>query len=124
MIQIVFCLRRRAGLTREAFLSRWFDGHAPLVRAQAATLGIRRYVQVHTLDDALWSRLAAVRGGPAAFDGVAELWFDDLDAMRAAAATPEGRHAGRVLLDDEREFIDLAASPIWIGRPRVVVGPS
>ena len=122
MIQLVFCLTRRAGLSREAFLERWLDLHGPLVREHAPALGVRRYVQVHTLPAAAYERLAAVRGAPAAFDGVAELWFDSLEAMRAAAATPEGRAAGRALLDDEREFIDLAASPIWIGEPKVLVG--
>ena len=40
----------------------------------------------------------------------------------AAAATPEGRRAGRALLDDERAFIELKSSPIWLGEPHVVVG--
>jgi uncharacterized protein (TIGR02118 family) len=123
MIQLVFCLRRRAELTREAFLARWLDGHAPLVRTHAAALGIRRYVQVHTLETSAYAALAAVRGGPPAYDGVAELWFDSLEALRTAAADPAGRRAGRTLLEDERAFIDLAASPIWIGRPIVVVDP-
>lgn len=122
MIQLVFCLVRRAPLTHEAFLDRWLNAHGPLVRSHAAALGIRRYVQVHTLPPATYARLAAARRAPVAYDGVAELWFDSLDAMRAAAATPEGRAAGRALLDDEREFIDLAASPIWIGTPHVLVG--
>ncbi len=122
MIQLVFCLTRRVHLSREAFLARWLDVHGPLVREHAAALGIRRYVQVHTLPPATFARIAAARGGPAAYDGVAELWFDSLDAMAAAAATPEGRRAGRVLLDDEREFIELKSSPIWLGEPQVVVG--
>ena len=122
MIQLVFCLTRRPHLSREAFLARWLDVHGPLVRAHAAALGIRRYVQVHTLPPAAFARIAAARGGPAAFDGVAELWFDSLEAMAAAAATPEGRRAGRLLLEDEREFIELKSSPIWLGAPHVLVG--
>lgn len=121
MIQLVFCLTRRPELTREAFQRRWLDVHAPLVQAHARALGIRRYVQVHTLDTELATRIASVRGAPHAYDGMAELWFDSLEAMRAAAATPEGRLAGRLLLEDERAFIDLSASPIWIGDPRVIV---
>ncbi|MFM1987261.1 MAG: hypothetical protein RJA99_218 [Pseudomonadota bacterium] len=122
MIQLVFCLVRRTPLTHDAFLARWLDVHGPLVRTHATALGIRRYVQVHTLSPAVYARIAAARRAPVAYDGVAELWFDSLDAMHAAAATPEGRAAGRALLDDEREFIDLAASPIWIGTPHVLVG--
>ena len=122
MIRLVYCLTRRPHLSREAFLRRWREVHGPLVREHAAALGIRRYAQVHTLPPAAFAGLAASRGGPVAYDGVAELWFDSIDAMRAAAATPEGRRAGRVLLDDERAFIELKSSPIWLGEPHVVVG--
>jgi uncharacterized protein (TIGR02118 family) len=122
VIQLVFCLVRRPHLSREAFLSRWLDGHGPLVREHAAALAIRRYAQVHTLPPAAFSRLAASRGGPVAYDGVAELWFDSIESMQAAAATAEGRRAGRALLEDEREFIELKASPIWLGEPHVLVG--
>lgn len=121
MIQLVFCLTRRPHLSRDAFLERWLHVHGPLVREHAPALGIRRYVQVHTLPPGAFARIAAARGGPVAYDGVAQLWFDSLDAMAAAAATPEGRRAGRVLLDDEREFIELKSSPIWLGEPHVLV---
>lgn len=121
MIQLVFCLVRRPEFTREAFLARWHDVHGPLVRSHAAALGIRRYVQVHTLPASTFAPIAAVRGAPVAYDGVAELWFDSLEAMRAAAATPEGRRAGRALLEDEREFIALEASPLWLGEPRQLI---
>lgn len=122
VIQLVFCLTRRPHLTREAFLHRWLDVHGPLVREHAAALGIRHYAQVHTLPPGAFARLAASRGGPVAYDGVAELWFESIEAMQAAAATPEGRRAGRALLEDEREFIELKSSPIWLGEPHVLVG--
>ena len=46
------------------------------------------------------------------YDGVAELWFDSLEQARAARG-PAAREAGRTLLEDERQFIDLARSPIF-----------
>jgi hypothetical protein len=60
-------------------------------------------------------------GGPEEYDGVAELWFDSLEALAAAGATPEGRAAGRRLLEDERRFIDLARSPVWVAEEHPVV---
>jgi hypothetical protein len=30
--------------------------------------------------------------------------------------------AGRELLEDERRFIDLARSPLWYGRERLIIG--
>jgi hypothetical protein len=46
---------------------------------------------------------------------VAELWWDDLDALVAATSSPEGSAAGRTLLEDEAQFIDLEHSALWLG---------
>lgn len=121
MIKLVFCLRRLPSLSREEFQRYWLDRHGPLVRSHAAVLGIRRYVQTHTLDGPVTDALRASRGGPEPYDGVAELWWDDPDALAAATATPEGRAAGAALLEDERRFIDLARSPLFVARERPVI---
>ena len=75
--------------------------------------------------DAIWgseNMLAQSRGGPAAFDGVAELWWDSLDDLAAATATPDGRAAALALLVDERRFIDHARSPLWVCEQHAFVG--
>ena len=56
------------------------------------------------------------------YDGVAELWWDSLDELRAANASPEGQAAGLELLEDERKFIDLARSPLFFGEEKAIVG--
>jgi uncharacterized protein (TIGR02118 family) len=125
VIKLVFCLRRRADLTREEFQRYWRETHAPLVRERQATLGIRRYVQVHTLPAGTSAALAASRAVEVEdYDGVAELWWDSLQALGAAAATPGGQRAGAELLEDERRFIDLARSPIFLAEEHVVVEDS
>ncbi len=121
MIKLVFCLKRRPEMTREEFQAYWYDKHAPLVRSHAEVLGIRRYVQVHTVSHPLNAAIQASRGAPAEYDGVAELWFDSLDAM-AANRSPEAGAAGAALLEDEGKFIDLANSPLWFAEERPVVG--
>ena len=121
MIKLVFCLRRLPHLSREQFQRYWLDSHGPLVRQHAGVLGIRRYVQAHSADDALSAGMRAVRGAPEPYDGVAELWFDD-DAFEAARRDPAAREAGRILLEDERRFIDLARSPLWFNREHVIIG--
>lgn len=121
MITLVFPLRRLPALTREEFQRYWFDVHGPLVRSHAEALGIRRYVQVHTLADEVNAAVRASRGAPEAYDGVAELWYDSLEALAAAVVTDEGRAASRVLLEDERNFIDHSASPIWFAEERPVI---
>jgi uncharacterized protein (TIGR02118 family) len=121
MVKLVFCLRRLPHLSREEFQRYWRETHGPLVRTHAGALRIRRYVQVHTLDDPLQDGLRASRGGPEAFDGVAELWWESRADLAAAIADPAGQQAARALLDDERRFIDLARSPLWIGEEHQLI---
>ena len=122
MFKITFCLRRRPDLTPEQFDAYWRDTHAPLVRRHAAALGIRRYVQSMRFESDLAAAVAKVRGAPQPFDGVAELWFDSLEAAKAGFSTAAGRAAGRALLEDEARFIDLEHSPIWFAAEREIVG--
>lgn len=121
MIKLVFCLHRRPELSREEFQNYWSTKHAPLVASHADTLRIRRYVQVHTGDEAINDALRASRRGPQSYDGVAELWWDSIDDLVGGASTPEGAAAARELLEDERTFIDLERSPLWIGEEHEVV---
>jgi uncharacterized protein (TIGR02118 family) len=121
MIKIVFCLRRRPDLSRDEFQAYWRTTHAPLVESHAAALGIRRYVQVHSIDDAISTGVAGPRHSPEPFDGVAELWLDSLEALTAAGSTEAGRAAASALLEDERRFIDLARSPLFLAEEHVVI---
>ena len=112
MAHLMFCLRRLPHLTRAEFQAYWRDVHGPLVRERAAALGLTRYEQNHALPEAAQTRLAAARGTPPGFDGVAQLWWDE------APQSPQQREAARIanaqLLADEKRFIDLAASPIFL----------
>jgi EthD domain len=113
--RIVFPLRRLPHLTRDAFQAYWFDVHGPLVAAHAATLGVVRYQQVHTRHE---TRAPCVP----CFDGMAELWIDPARRSTDAGAVAA---ASAVLLEDERTFIDHAASPVWIAEEDVrLVGPT
>ena len=125
MIKLVFSLRRREDMTREEFQRYWREQHAPLVKRHADALNIRRYVQVHARDTDLDEAISGPRGSsPRYYDGVAELWWDSLDDLRAASTSAEGLAAGQALLEDERLFIELASSPIWLGEENVVIGGS
>jgi uncharacterized protein (TIGR02118 family) len=106
--RLVFLLRRLPSLTREEFQDYWLGTHAPLVAERAGVLGIRRYQQVHTTRQVRPDTTAA-------FDGIAELWIEPSTATGSASAGADGRRrAGDELLADERNFIDLSSSPIWM----------
>ena len=122
MIKLTFAVRRREDVEAEEFHRYWRDEHGPLVRSFQATLGMRRYVQVHRVETPLNDVLRASRNALEPFDGTAELWWDDLDALVAASSTPEGVAAGRALLADEARFIDLARSALWLGEEVEIIG--
>ena len=122
MLKLIYCLRRKPELSVEEFQRYWREEHGPLVRQHAEALGIQRYVQLHSRPSPVDDALRATRGGPAPYDGVAELWFESLDALVAAASSPEGQAAGAALLEDERRFIDLDASPLWLGDEVQIIG--
>jgi uncharacterized protein (TIGR02118 family) len=122
MIKLTFCLTRLPHLSREEFQHYWRTVHGPLVASVAETLKIRRYVQLHSLAPAASEAIRASRDAPPEYDGVAELWFDSLESLAENGARPEAQAAGRLLLEDERRFIDLAKSPLWWGEEHIVVG--
>jgi len=122
VIKLVFTLRRREGMTREEFQRYWRKQHAPLVRSHADVLHIRRYVQTHARDTDADETLAGARGSePRFYDGVAELWWDSVEDLLAAASSEAGQAAGQALLEDELRFIDLPSSPLWLGEEHVVI---
>jgi uncharacterized protein (TIGR02118 family) len=122
MIKLTFCLVRLPHLSRQAFQAYWFDTHAPLVKSVAEVLKIRRYVQLHSLPPEASEGVRASRQAPAEFDGVAQLWWDNLDEVIENGRRPEAQAAAALLLEDERRFIDLPRSPLWWGQERVIVG--
>ena len=115
MIKVIFCLRRRADMSLEDFQRYWREVHGPLVAKHRKALRIARYVQVHSSDDAMSARLGRFRGAAEPYDGVAEIWYESREALETLGDDPAGRAASRTLLEDEKQFVDLERSAIWIG---------
>ncbi len=125
MIRLVFVLRRKPGMTLAEFQQYWRGVHGPLVARHATTLEIHRYVQVHTLEDAVNDRLAGARGKmEPPYDGVAELWWTNREALAASSGSAAAQAAGSELLEDEARFIDLPNSPLWFAYEYPQVNPS
>lgn len=108
MVKLIYCISKKPEMSVEQFQTYWRGTHAPIA---ARIPGLRRYIQCHVVPE-LYDRPAAPP-----FDGAAELWFDDLDAMRAAMGSPEVAAA----LEDEKNFIDHSrvASFVTIEKPVV-----
>jgi len=106
MVKMVAFFKRKPGMSVEAFHDYWRTTHAEVVRKMP---GIRRYVQSHTL-------LSGYRKGEPAYDGVAEVWFDDTQAMRALTGTKEYA----AVRADEPNFIDLSTMGSIITEEHVI----
>ena len=85
MIKSLSLLTRKDGLTHQQFVDHWLNVHAPLAHAVP---GLRRYVQSHILEE---RKRPDIPSTDVEVDGIAELWYDDREAMARAMATPEAR---------------------------------
>lgn len=92
MIKVAAFFKRRPDSSVEAFQKYWRTHHADLA---ARLPGLRRYVQCHTLP-------GIYRLREPVYDGVAEIWFDDTDALRAVAASDRFKQVKA----DEANFMD------------------
>jgi uncharacterized protein (TIGR02118 family) len=89
VIKAVIFFRRRPGMALAAFHEHWRVRHAEII---VRLPGIRRYVQNYPVGDA-------------PFDAIAESSFDDTQAMKTLARTPQYA----AVLEDEPRFIDRAS---------------
>ncbi|MFM9181877.1 MAG: EthD domain-containing protein [Phycisphaerales bacterium] len=82
MTKIVWLLKKAEHLTHEEFRDWWLNSHAPHARTAP---GLKRYVinVARPVDD-----LAGRPTWACEWDGVAEQWFDDDDALNAAYSRP------------------------------------
>jgi uncharacterized protein (TIGR02118 family) len=92
MIKLVYCITKKTGLTDEEFFRYWKSVHGPI---GARIPRLRKLVQSHRLT------LPGDRNRPD-YDGMAELWFDDVETLLAARQSPEWRASS----EDEANFID------------------
>jgi uncharacterized protein (TIGR02118 family) len=111
MVKAIFIASRVPGLNHDDFFQHWYEVHGKL---GARVPGLRRYVQNHALREVYSTRNMT-------HDGWSELWFDDLDALRKAAASPEW---GALSEDGKNLFVQpmgviIARERVqkWEGRP-------
>lgn len=107
MIKLVYCITKKPDMSDEAFFHYWKNIHGPIA---TRVPGLRKLVQSHRIT------IPNARRAPD-FDGMAELWFDDLDTLQAARTSPEWR----ALNDDEPNFIDGNKVAIFISEEHRIV---
>lgn len=104
-------LVRKRGLSHDEFLDHWANTHVPLAREIP---GVVRYTRVVPADPST-----------AEFDGVAELSFESVDALRAGLGHESSRDydpdhpKARAPRDDVDNFLSIGDRPRFVGRERV-----
>ncbi len=106
MIKLVYCINRKPGMSVVEFSRYWEEVHGPLGRRIP---GLRRLVQSHTVPQVDELPLPD-------FDGMAELWFDDAEALRRAQRSPEWSASTA----DEANFIDPARTALFLTEEREI----
>ncbi len=107
MIKVVYCITKKAGLSDDEFFHYWKNVHGPI---GARIPGLRKLVQSHRV------QVAGDKHRPD-FDGMAELWFDNLEALLAARRSPEWKASS----DDEVNFVDLGQVAYFVSEEHVIL---
>ena len=87
MIKMLILLERREDMTYDEFEEYYMEEHAPMVERMP---NVERYVNDLPTDP-----------GRSAYDAVAELWFEDANALGAAFDS----EAGQAVKADAEEFV-------------------
>ncbi len=111
--------RRLPNLSQEQFQKYWRNTHGQLAKRHAKALGVRRYMQVHTIDNILNELMQAQRGTMNPYDGMAILEVEP-EKMFEALSTPEGQRAAVELFEDEKNFTDFSRSALRFGKEIVI----
>ena len=107
MVKVVYCITKKADMTDEEFFRYWKEVHGPI---GARIPGLRRLVQSH--------RVVVVGDKyQPDYDGMAELWFDNVEALLKARQSKEWK----VSVEDEGNFVDHNHAAYFVAQEHTIV---
>jgi len=111
LVKSIFQLRRKPGMSLADFRKYWLEVHGPIV---CKLPGLRRYVQCHTVD-------AAYSYAEPRWDGVAQLWVDDLAALQKMLDSKEFKEES---WPDGAKFLDQPLVSSFVAQEHQVIWPA
>jgi uncharacterized protein (TIGR02118 family) len=109
MVHLHYFISRKPALAEEEFHRYWRETHAPIVKRIPQLKG---YLQTHRIP-------FASNNSP--YDGEAEVWLEDLEALASLRKAPEFLNGAA---RDEPNFIDHQRSDFLVARDHVIIdGP-
>ena len=106
MLKACTLIKRKSGMAVDAFQAYWLGAHSDIVKKLPF---VKQYVQSHPL-------LGGYRKQDLIYDGLAEIWVDDTEALRALAYT----EAYQAVREDEEQFIDPQATALLLTEEHVI----
>lgn len=115
MLTVLVAARRLPSLSLDAFTDYWINHHAPLV---LGTPGFTRYLRRYVIYPLIGEKADGdfVLGQFPGYDGIGELRFDSVEAMRQAYDDPDYKS---IILPDEHKFLDRDACLTFFTDPKV-----
>ena len=99
---------RRPGMTSAAFLEHWQQQHTGVV---SAIEGLRRYIQNPAV--------GLIDGVPNPYDGMVEVWFDDLQAIDRLRKSDYWD----TIVEDELRFVDRPSLQLFLSEESIPEPP-
>ncbi|MCI3270711.1 EthD domain-containing protein [Streptomyces cylindrosporus] len=118
MLNLIAAIRRKPGMTHQAYLHYLQHVHGSL--AAANPLRISRYVQNHVFDSSFGTEEDPAYLTEFGRDSVTELHFEDMEALAVTMSDPYSRE---VIGPDGANFNDLPSALALLTRPVVLVPP-
>ena len=109
MIKLIFCLRRKSGMSLAEFQDYWLNTHSKLEDQVIATTDMQRIVATFAIDE--------YREEPD-FDGMVELYFNRIEDIRAmfAGTVPA------MMRKDEENFVQMDAPAVRLVAEEYMIG--
>jgi uncharacterized protein (TIGR02118 family) len=106
MLKLIYCITKKPGLTDDEFFGYWKNIHGPI---GARIPRLRRLIQSHRV---------VIPGDEHRpdYDGIAELWFDDVEDLLAARQSPDWKAS----TEDEANFIDHKKVAYFVSEEHVI----
>ncbi|MFZ5721683.1 MAG: EthD domain-containing protein [Pseudomonadota bacterium] len=117
-VKATYLLTRRNGLTQAECHDTWLNDHGPLVASFAGPLRMAKYVQSHAIAPDVNAGIQAGRNYEPPLDGITEVWVNSLEQM--AAGGEGAAEAAAALVEDERRFVQMDRSRLFLTREHVI----
>ena len=109
-IKIITLHKRKEGMPLQDFRNYYLKNHSQHVLKLP---GIKRYLQCHTRD-------GAYIVGESRFDGVSQIWFDNVQSLQKALNSPEFKN---IVEPDMEQFLEIKYNFSLVTKENWIIGP-